>query len=73
MNNNIDHPMHYTQGNRETIEIIKDVTGQSFNGYCEGNIVKYIGRYKYKNGVEDLKKAKWYLEKLIQEVENNGD
>ena len=36
-------------------------------GFAEGNIVKYVTRYKDKNGVEDLKKARWYLNKLIEE------
>jgi hypothetical protein len=39
-------------------------------GFLEGNIIKYIARYKEKNGVEDLKKAKHYLEKLIEVTEN---
>ena len=38
-------------------------------GFCEGNIIKYVSRYKDKNGIEDLKKAKHYLEFLIEEVE----
>ena len=38
-------------------------------GFCEGNIIKYVSRYKDKNGLEDLKKAKHYLEFLIEEVE----
>jgi len=38
-------------------------------GFHEGNVVKYITRYKDKNGVEDLKKAKWYLERLIENLE----
>jgi len=36
-------------------------------GFAEGNIIKYVTRYKDKNGVEDLKKARWYLNKLIEE------
>lgn len=40
-------------------------------GFLEGNIVKYISRYKLKNGIEDLKKAKWYLNKLIKQKEKN--
>jgi len=36
-------------------------------GFLEGNIVKYIARYKHKNGLEDLKKAEWYLQRLIKE------
>ena len=38
-------------------------------GFLEGNIVKYISRYKSKNGIEDLEKAKWYLDKLIKQKE----
>jgi len=37
-----------------------------FKGYLKGNIFKYVWRYEYKNGVEDLRKAKWYLERLIE-------
>jgi len=55
------NPNHYKQGNIEVIEYILD---QKFN-YLEGNIIKYVSRYKHKNGLEDLKKAKWYLERLI--------
>jgi len=55
------NPPHYQQGNIEVIDFILD---QKFS-YLEGNIIKYVSRYKYKNGLEDLKKAQWYLEKLI--------
>ena len=72
MEERVNHPAHYLQGNRETIEVIKDVTNEGFEPYCVGNIVKYVCRYKHKNGVEDLKKAKWYLERLITEVENEN-
>jgi len=65
----IDHPSHYNQSGVETIDSIKSITGEGFEGYLLGNTVKYIGRYKYKNGVEDLRKAVWHLEKLIKEIE----
>lgn len=55
------NPKHYQQGNIEVIDFILD---QKFS-YLEGNIIKYVSRYKYKNGLEDLKKAQWYLERLI--------
>ena len=55
------NPPHYQQGSIEVIDFILD---QNFN-YLEGNIIKYVSRYKYKNGIEDLKKAHWYLERLI--------
>ena len=60
------NPAHYRQGNIEVIDFILD---QQMN-YLEGNVVKYISRYKYKNGLEDLKKAKWYIEKLIEQKES---
>lgn len=66
--NIIDHPTHYTQGNIEVTDFIID---QKFN-FLEGAIVKYICRYKYKNGLEDLKKARWYLNKLITTEELNA-
>ena len=39
-------------------------------GYLEGNIIKYVTRYKDKNGIEDLQKAEWYLNKLMKKVRN---
>ena len=71
-NDVINHPSHYTQGGIECIDAINAaVTGlNAFEGYCIGNIIKYIWRWKFKNGVEDLKKARWYLNKLIGD-ENN--
>lgn len=57
-------PAHYKQGSIETIEYILD---QEMN-YLEGNIIKYVSRYKLKNGIEDLHKARWYLDKLIEEA-----
>jgi hypothetical protein len=42
-------------------------------GFCEGNVIKYVSRYKFKNGVEDLKKARHYLDMLIAEQEKSND
>lgn len=61
MDKKVIDPDHYKQGDIEVIDFILD---QNFN-YLEGNIVKYVSRYKLKNGVEDLKKAEWYLRELI--------
>jgi hypothetical protein len=69
----VNHPAHYNQGKFETIEIIEDITGDGFEGYLLGNIIKYLARYRYKNGVEDLKKAQWYLDRLIQKQEGQRD
>jgi len=62
------NPAHYKQGSIETIEYILD---KNMN-YLEGNVVKYISRYKMKNGLEDLHKAKWYLDRLIKEYDENN-
>lgn len=67
---NVNHPNHYTQGKYEVIDIIEDITKDGFEGYLVGNILKYISRYKYKNGLEDLKKSRFYLNKLIEVKEN---
>lgn len=58
----VNKPSHYNQGKIEVIDFIDD---QKF-GYYEGNIIKYICRYRYKNGIQDLEKAAWYLNRLIQ-------
>ena len=46
---------------------------EGYEHYLQGNIIKYLWRYRYKNGTEDLKKAQWYLNKLIEEVEGCYD
>ena len=68
----VNQPSHYKQGNRETIEVIKDyMTDDEFVGYLKGNVIKYVGRFKFKgNPLQDLKKASWYLNKLIKETES---
>jgi hypothetical protein len=64
---NINNPKHYGQGDIECIDYIKDIlTDEELIGYYRGNVAKYLYRWRYKNGVEDLKKARWYLEALIQ-------
>lgn len=67
MNDKVNHPAHYTAGNIECIEAIKEsMTHRAFMGYCKGNVIKYLWRYENKNNpLEDLKKARWYIEKMI--------
>lgn len=70
---NIQHPSHYTQGNIECIDAIEAATGGGFLDYCTGNVIKYLWRWQHKNGIEDLKKAKWYLDKMIETIgDSNG-
>ena len=69
----INHPDHYQSANGlEVIDVIKEFTSglEGIEATDTGNILKYICRWKKKNGIEDLKKAKWYLEHLIDNVEN---
>ena len=70
---NVNHPSHYTQGAIECIDAIKEATKGLFGieAVCTANIIKYVWRWKFKNGLEDLDKASWYLDKLKQEVRNN--
>lgn len=71
---NVNHPSHYQlDGGMETIDIIKAVTGKEYRGYAKGNIVKYVARYEKKNGVEDLKKTRWYLDDLIEWEQEHGE
>tara|TARA_R110000822_G_scaffold71010_1_gene171293 strand:- start:466 stop:732 length:267 start_codon:yes stop_codon:yes gene_type:complete len=61
------NPDHYKVGGIETFDFITAKTSpEQLAGYCKGNILKYVSRADHKNGVEDLKKAKWYLDKLIK-------
>ena len=63
---NVNHPSHYNQGHMEVIDAIEGL-GLCFNG---GNCLKYIARHKFKsNPLEDLKKAEWYLQRLIRNEE----
>ena len=62
-------PDYYKRGNIEVTDFIID---QSMS-FLEGNVVKYLVRYKEKSGIEDLRKARWYLEKLIQEQVKHGE
>lgn len=65
------NPSHYKQGDVECIDAIKAATTDGFTGYLTGNILKYIWRWKHKNGIEDLRKARWYLDRLIGELEGD--
>ena len=68
----INHPPHYKEGGIETIDFIE---AKKFN-YNIGNAVKYLSRYKHKDSpIDDLKKARWYIDREIGVVEgsNNGE
>ena len=66
---NVNHPNHYNQGKIEVIDAIEE-WGLGFN---DGNVVKYVSRHKHKERpLEDLKKAKWYLEREINRLEKKS-
>lgn len=67
----VNHPAHYCQGGIECIDAIQSaVTGLSgMQAVCAGNVIKYTWRYQFKNGAEDLRKARFYLDRLIRIVE----
>ena len=67
----VNHPPHYNQGGIETIEAIKAALGDGFTAYLTGNILKYLWRYNHKNGLEDVKKAQFYLNRLVQEMDDD--
>lgn len=72
MDDNVNKPEHY-QGEIECIEAIEAaMSHEEFIGYLRGNIFKYNWRYRNKNGIEDLRKAEWYLQKLIKKTEQYG-
>ena len=73
MSDVVNHPPHYGEGKIECIEYLKDnMDVMMFMGYLEGNIKKYLHRYRYKGKpLEDLKKAQWYLNRLIEEMKGS--
>ena len=61
------NPDYYKNKNIETIEVIRnELTSDEFRGYLKGQIFKYLARHRLKNGIEDLKKAQWYMNYLVQ-------
>jgi hypothetical protein len=64
--NMVDNPPHYNQAGIECLDAIEAATGEGYEFYLQGNILKYLWRYRYKNGLEDLKKAEFYLKRLIE-------
>lgn len=63
---NVNRPSHYASGDIECIDAIRaQMSKEEYQGYLRGNVVKYMWRWRDKGGVESLRKAKWYLERLI--------
>jgi hypothetical protein len=67
----VNHPPHYTDGGIECIEAIEaQLTAEEYRGYLKGNCAKYIWRERHKGGTESLRKARFYLDRLIEFDEN---
>lgn len=70
----VNHPDHYQSGGLEVIDILeKKLSAEEYDGFLLGNILKYLLRWRFKNGVQDLKKAHWYLSRWIAKLENGDD
>lgn len=71
INDMINAPPHYNQAGIECIDAIAAATSgkTGLKAVCVANVIKYLWRYELKNGVEDVKKARWYLDRLIGELE----
>ena len=67
----VNHPAHYTQGDIECIDAIEAATvGKAgIEAVCVANIIKYLWRYEAKDGLQDVKKARWYLTRLVKHLE----
>ena len=63
LKDNVNHPSHYTTGSVECIDALKSATSglTGIEAVCTANAIKYLWRWKHKNGAEDLKKAQWYI------------
>ena len=65
----VNNPEHYTEGDIECIDAIEaSMSPIEFQGYCKGNALKYLWRYRHKNGIEDLRKAEVYLKWLTESL-----
>ncbi len=65
----VDSPFHYNKGSIECVDAIEAAsTKEEFEGYVRANVLKYVWRFRYKDNIKDLKKARWYLDKLIDSL-----
>lgn len=69
----VNHPPHYNQGGIETIVAVKaQLTSEEYRGFLKGTIAVYMWRERHKNGNEDIKKANWFMQKLLEELADGG-
>ena len=65
----VEHPAHYTKGSIECIQAIKSsMSSNEYLAYCKGNVIKYMWRYEEKGKEEDLRKAKAYIDFMLEEL-----
>lgn len=70
MSDNVNHPSHYETGKYECIDVMIETQGiEAVKNFCICNAFKYLYRHENKNGVEDVRKAKWYLDKYLELVD----
>lgn len=71
---NVNQPKHYTQGKVECIDAIESATvnKKGIEAVCVANVIKYLWRYEEKNGIEDVRKAMWYLKRLEAHISTKG-
>lgn len=73
MSDSVNHPSHYAGKQIEVIDYIRDtLTEEETTGFCCGNVLKYVSRWRKKGGVEDLKKARVYLDWMIEAAEQEA-
>ena len=71
-NDVVNHPTHYESGKFECIDVMEETQGKdAVMGFCLCNAFKYLYRHNRKNGIEDIKKAKWYINKYIELAERD--
>lgn len=64
---NVDHPSHYETGKFECIDVMVETQGaEAVKHFCLCNAFKYLYRHNNKNGVEDIRKARWYIDKYLE-------
>ena len=71
----VNHPIHYNAAGIECIDameaMVENAQVDAHIAYCWQNAFKYLWRWAYKNGIEDLKKARWYIDRMIQKMEES--
>ena len=70
----VESPFHYNKGSIECVDAIEAAsTKVEFEGYLRANVLKYVWRFRYKDNIKDLRKARWYLDKLISILNTPGE